>query len=175
VFIRAAVIAVAGCGLSACLSTGGHQHAAYRTANLRPYEVDGRRYNPQPTKHYEKKGLASWYSYPAGSRRTASGELFDGRRLAAAHKTLPLPCMVEVTNLDNGRRIKVRVNDRGPFVDGRIIDLTPAAAERLGFMGHGTARVKVKFLGPAPVADSGQIELAQADVPAQAAEGAAEF
>lgn len=157
-----AVLAVVG--LSACASSGvGRQAGSYRTGPLRPYEVDGRRYQPRIYSQYQEKGLASWYSYPARTRRTATGEWFDARELTAAHRTLPLPCMVEVTNLENGRSVKVRVNDRGPFVQGRIIDLSRAAADRLGFSGRGTAEVLVKFLGPAPVADSGEIRLAVVD------------
>ena len=160
---------LAALGLTACASSGANgPTAAYRTGALRPYEIGGQRYEPRVYSHYEEKGLASWYSYPAGTRRTASGEWFDARGLTAAHKTLPLPCMVEVTNLENGRSLKVRVNDRGPFVRGRIIDLSRAAADRLGFSGHGTAEVRVKFLGPAPMADSGEIRVA-ATGPAAAA------
>jgi rare lipoprotein A len=159
---RAAAM-LAALGLSACASGAGHPPAAYRTGALRPYEIGGHRYEPRVVSHYEEKGLASWYSYPAGTRRTASGEWFDARELTAAHKTLPLPCMAEVTNLENGRSIKVRVNDRGPFVHGRIIDLSRAAADRLGFAGRGLAEVRVKFLGPAPMADSGELRLAAVD------------
>ena len=154
---------LAALSLSACASSGGNRHLAaspYRSGPLRAYEVNGRRYTPRVYDHFEEKGLASWYSYPAGTRRTASGEWFDPRDMTAAHKTLPLPCLVEVTNLENGRSLKVRVNDRGPFVQGRIIDLSRAAADRLGFSGHGVARVKLKLLGPAPMADAGQIRLA---------------
>lgn len=162
---RLAAVAAVGLGLSACASGGHHDVAAYRSANLRAYTVAGKRYAPKVTKHYDEKGLASWYSYPNRSRPTASGEIFDGRVMAAAHKTLPLPCMVEVTNLENGKKIKVRVNDRGPFVRGRIIDLTPAAADKLGFRSKGMAKVRVKLLGPAPrVADSGEVMLAASDV-----------
>jgi len=154
---------IAALGLSACASSGHGPSATYRAANLQPYEVRGRRYEPRVVSHYEERGIASWYSYPAGQRRTATGEPFDGRKLTAAHKTLPLPCLVKVTNLDNGKSVTVRVNDRGPFVQGRIIDLSPAAAGKLGFRDRGLARVRVKFLGPAPVADSGVIQLAEAD------------
>ena len=150
-------------GLSACASGGGGPAAAYRTGALKPYEVGGQRYEPRIYSRFEEKGLASWYSYPAGTRRTASGEWFDARELTAAHKTLPLPCMVEVTDLENGRSIKVRVNDRGPFVRGRIIDLSRAAADRLGFSGRGVAEVRVKFLGPAPIAEAGGNRLAMVD------------
>jgi rare lipoprotein A len=160
---RLAAMGALGLGVTACAS-GHHEMATYKAANLKPYNVGGKHYAPKVTKHYEEKGLASWYSYPNRSRPTASGEIFDGRVMAAAHKTLPLPCMVEVTNLENGKKIKVRVNDRGPFVQGRIIDLTPAAADKLGFKGRGVAKVKVKLLGPAPrVAQSDRIMLAERD------------
>ncbi len=160
-------LAVVACGtllgLAACANgPGGGAPEAYRAANLRAYEVAGRRYQPQVVRRYEARGLASWYAYPRGARRTASGEWFDGRLLTAAHKTLPLPCLAEVTNLENGRKVTVRVNDRGPFVESRIIDLSPAAAERLGFKTRGVARVRVKFLGPATVADSGAVFMAAA-------------
>jgi rare lipoprotein A len=154
---------IAALSLSACASGGHGRPEAYRTANLRPYEVHGHRYAPRVVSHYDERGVASWYSYPAGQRRTATGEPFDGSKLTAAHKTLPLPCLVKVTNLDNGKSVTVRVNDRGPFVRGRIIDLSPAAAGKLGFRNKGLAHVRVKFLGPAPVADSGVILLAEAD------------
>lgn len=161
--MRLAAIGLVGAGLSACAS-GHHEMANYRPANLRSYEVNGKHYTPRVDKHYDEKGLASWYNYPGQKRRpTASGEVFDSGAMAAAHKTLPLPCMVEVTNLENGKKIKVRVNDRGPYVGGRIIDLTPAAAEKLGFRGKGVAKVRVKFIGPAKMADSGEVMVAEVD------------
>ena len=95
------------------------------------------------------EGVASWYGPGFDGRQTASGEIFDTSKLTAAHQTLPFDTLVRVTNLGNGLVVVVRVNDRGPFVDGRIIDLSRAAADRLGFGGKGVARVKVKFLGPA--------------------------
>jgi rare lipoprotein A len=147
-------------GLAACAGGPGAPEA-YRAANLRPYQVGGRSYRPEVPRHYEARGLASWYAYPYRTQRTASGEMFDAGRLTAAHKTLPLPCLVEVTNLANGRKVTVRVNDRGPFVDGRIIDLSPAAADRLGFRAQGLAEVRVKFLGPATLAQTDQVRLAQ--------------
>jgi rare lipoprotein A len=150
-------------GLAACASHGPGDASPYRAANLRPYEVGGRQYQPKAVRRYEEEGVASWYDYPAHSRRTASGEWFDARALSAAHKTLPLPCLVEVTDLENGRWIKVRVNDRGPFARGRLIDLSPAAADRLGMTRQGTARVRIRFLGPAPTADSGEIRVAVVD------------
>ena len=159
--------------LGGCASTGaGAGDAHYRAANLRPYEVNGQRYTPQAFSRYDAKGVASWYSYPSHTRHTATGEWYDPGRMTAAHKTLPLPCEVEVTNLENGRKVRVRVNDRGPYADGRIIDLSRAAAEKLGFTRAGTTRVRVKLLGPAAIADSDQIELAQA---APAGEDAAQL
>jgi rare lipoprotein A len=156
---------VAALGLSACANHGVDTGASlnFRAGPMRPYEVGGRRYEPHVYSHYDESGVASWYSYPAHTQRTADGEWFDAGALTAAHKTLPLPCIVEVTNLDNGRRVDVRVNDRGPFVPGRIIDLSRAAADRLGFAGHGTARVRVRLIGRPPEADASTTELAAAD------------
>ena len=85
---------------------------------------------------------------------SADGEMMDPGALTAAHKTLPLPSIVEVTNLETGKSIQVRVNDRGPFVAGRIIDLSRAAAEKLGVFGHGTAKVRVRYVGPAGPKDA---------------------
>jgi rare lipoprotein A len=152
----------AASALGACASGPGGGAGPYRTANLRPYEVNGRRYTPEAYRSYDAKGVASWYSYPSHTRKTATGEWYDPGLMTAAHKTLPLPCEVEVTNLQNGRKVRVRVNDRGPYADGRIIDLSRAAAEKLGFTRAGTTRVRVKLLGPAPLAQSDQIELAEA-------------
>ena len=116
-----------------------------------PYVVMGRRYVPmsvQESQTYQEIGVASWYGNETlrqqGGHMTANGEAFDPRQLTAAHKHLPLPTYVRVTNLSNNRSIIVRVNDRGPFVDGRIIDLSSGAARRLGFYDQGTARVQVE-------------------------------
>lgn len=116
-----------------------------------PYVVNGRRYVPmsvEKAKTYREKGVASWYGYETyrqkGGHMTANGEAFDPKGLNAAHKYLPLPTFVRVTNLENRRRIILRVNDRGPFVDGRIIDLSAGAAKELGFFKKGTARVLVE-------------------------------
>jgi len=94
---------------------------------------------------YKEVGLASWYGHRFNKKRTANGEVFDKSEYTAAHKTLPLPSVVKVTNLDNGRSILVRVNDRGPFVRGRILDVSENAAKKLGFWGNGTARVLVEL------------------------------
>lgn len=142
-------LAAASALLAACATHPAGDSGPYRAASLRPYEVNGQTYRPHIVTRYEQIGEASWYDYPAHSRRTAIGDWFDGGAMTAAHRTLPLPCLVEVTNLDNGRTIRVEVNDRGPFEQGRLIDLSRAAADRLGFSRQGTARVRVRFLGPA--------------------------
>jgi rare lipoprotein A len=95
---------------------------------------------------YSEKGLASWYGGKFHGRATASGEIYDMHDMTAAHKTMPLGTMVEVKNLDNGRKVRVKVNDRGPFVKGRIIDLSFAAAKEIEMVGPGTANVKVVVL-----------------------------
>jgi rare lipoprotein A len=117
---------------------------------MRPYQVKGVWYAPRYQPDYDEVGLASWYGPESPNRRTADGEPFDVDVPSAAHKTLPLPCWVQVTDLDTGRRIQVRVNDRGPFAPGRIIDLSPRAARDLGIVARGSARVRVRFLGLAP-------------------------
>jgi rare lipoprotein A len=117
-----------------------------------PYQVDGKWYAPKVDRDYDETGIASWYGDGFDGRLTANGELFDRRRLSAAHKTLPLPTLVEVENLENGRRVLVRVNDRGPFVGDRLIDLSHAAADELGFSAKGLARVRVRYVGEAEVA-----------------------
>ena len=101
------------------------------SGTMRAYQVRGRWYRPAEQPGYDETGLASWYGDQFNGRPTATGERFDMHALTAAHKTLPLPGLVEVTNLANGRRVVVRVNDRGPFVDNRIIDLSRGAAEAL--------------------------------------------
>lgn len=114
-----------------------------------PYKIAGRWYAPREDKRYDRVGVASWYGKDFHGRLTANGEIFDMNRLSAAHPTLPLPSMVEVRNLENGRRAIVRVNDRGPFAEDRLIDLSRAAARALGFEGQGLARVRVRYVGPA--------------------------
>ena len=116
-----------------------------------PYVVKGKRYVPMSMKEartYREKGIASWYGDETrrqkGGHMTANGEAFDPNGLSAAHKHLPLPVHVRVTNLENRRSIIVRVNDRGPFIEGRIIDLSAGAARRLGFYNRGTVRVLVE-------------------------------
>lgn len=117
---------------------------------MRRYQVNGRWYQPAEQPDYNETGTASWYGDQFNGRPTATGERFDMHALTAAHKTLPLPGLVEVTNLANGRRIVVRVNDRGPFVDDRIIDLSRGSAEALGLLTAGVGEVRVRYLGRAP-------------------------
>ena len=120
------------------------------SGTMRRYQVRGRWYQPVEQPGYDETGLASWYGEQFNGRPTATGERFDMHALTAAHKTLPLPGLVEVTNLANGRRIVVRVNDRGPFVDNRIIDLSRGSAEALGMLQAGVGEVRVRYLGRAP-------------------------
>jgi rare lipoprotein A len=112
----------------------------------------GERYKVlQSSNGFREKGLASWYGIDFHGRDTSSGEVYDMYEMTAAHKTLPLPTYVRVSNLDNGRSSIVKVNDRGPFIEGRIIDLSYAAAYRLGITGPGTANVEIIALEPAAV------------------------
>lgn len=111
-----------------------------------PYEINGQRFVPRNDPDYDRRGVASWYGDLFHGRLTSNGEIFDMERLSAAHPTLPLPSYVKVTNLDNGLSAVLRVNDRGPFRKGRVIDLSKRAAEVLGFKRAGTANVRVSYL-----------------------------
>ncbi|GAV19819.1 rare lipoprotein A [Mariprofundus micogutta] len=122
---------------------------SYKTGN--PYQVAGRWYRPMPgVSSYDESGVASWYGSDFHGKRTANGERYDMYTLSAAHKTLPMPTLVRVTNLENGRFVIVRVNDRGPFVKNRLIDLSYAAAKELGYTEKGTTRVRVQTLDKKP-------------------------
>ena len=129
-----------------------------RYGNHSPYEVFGKTYTVMPSsKGYREKGTASWYGSKFHGRRTSSGEPYDMHLATAAHKSLPLPTYAEVTNLDNGRKVIVKVNDRGPFKDDRIIDMSYGAALRLDMIRTGTARVEVRAIdvgGGGEVADT---------------------
>ncbi|HWI27283.1 MAG TPA: septal ring lytic transglycosylase RlpA family protein [Stellaceae bacterium] len=114
----------------------------------KPYQIDGIWYYPAVDWTYNETGIASWYGKEFSGKYTADGEVFDLNALTAAHRTLPLPSVVQVTNLENGRSIELRVNDRGPFARGRIIDVSRRAAQLLGFEQQGTAKVQVKILVP---------------------------
>ena len=111
-----------------------------------PYNVGGVWYYPARDLTYDETGIGSWYGDEFAGKLTANGEIFDPEMITAAHKTLPMPSVVRVTNLDNGRSLVVRVNDRGPFVPGRIIDLSRESARLLGFKDQGIAKVRVKLL-----------------------------
>src|SRR5271165_844926 len=117
----------------------------------RPYTVNGRTYVPTDNPTYRAEGIASWYGPDFHGRLTANGERYDMRGISAAHPTMPLPSYARVTNLDNGRSIIVRVNDRGPYVRNRIIDLSIGTARALNFYGHGLAHVRVEYVGRAPL------------------------
>ena len=120
----------------------------------KPYSVNGRTYVPSENLSYRAEGIASWYGPDFHGRLTANGEVFDMHAISAAHPTMPLPSYARVTNLDNGRSIIVRINDRGPYVRNRIVDLSIGTAKALNFYGHGLARVRVEYVGPAPLEGS---------------------
>jgi len=113
---------------------------------LQPYAIEGVRYEPQVQPAYSTVGTASWYGAPFHGRATANGETYDQEGFTAAHPTLPLGTRVKVTHLANGRAVILTVNDRGPFVDDRLIDVSRIAARRLGFKDAGLARVRVEAL-----------------------------
>jgi rare lipoprotein A len=132
--------------LAACQSNvqgarGGHFKIG------KPYQINGEWYFPRMVDNFREIGVASWYGHPFHGRKTANGEVYDMHGMTAAHPTLPLPSVARVTNLENGRSVTVRVNDRGPFAKKRIIDLSRRAAWELGFKDQGTAKVEVVYLG----------------------------
>jgi rare lipoprotein A len=118
----------------------------YKVGN--PYQINGVWYYPAEDPYYDQEGIASWYGDPFHGRQTANGEIYDMKDLTAAHKTLPMPVFVRVTNLENGRSLVLRVNDRGPFVANRIIDVSRRAAQLLGFQQQGITRVRVQVVDP---------------------------
>ncbi|RVD31404.1 septal ring lytic transglycosylase RlpA family protein, partial [Mesorhizobium sp. M4B.F.Ca.ET.017.02.2.1] len=117
----------------------------------KPYQVRGKWYYPKEDKRYRKVGLASWYGDAFHGRLTANGEVYDTAQLTAAHPTMPLPSYARVTNLETGSSVIVRVNDRGPYHEGRIIDVSQRAAQMLDYDKVGTAKVKVEYVGRAPL------------------------
>ena len=150
------VAALAALALASCVAPERPRHAGARAPARAvsdtpvkigpPYRVAGRTYYPRDERRYDEVGLASWYGLESG-RRTANGEAFRPSGISAAHRTLPLPCYVEVTALDTGRTILVRVNDRGPFRAGYVIDLSKGAAAALGVL-RGGVRVRVRRVEP---------------------------
>mgnify|MGYP000334553859 CR=1 FL=1 len=156
-------------GLSGCSSTPETGDAVPRAepyskyGNPASYKVLGQRYEVlRDNRGYRETGIASWYGPGFHGKRASSGETYDMNAMTAAHKTLRIPAYVEVTNLQNGRRAVLRVNDRGPFHDNRIIDLSFAAAQKLGVVGTGTALVEVRHIEPgeAPSQDPAPVQLA---------------
>jgi rare lipoprotein A len=142
-----ALVLVAGCGTTSPSPSSTGQGAVVGHYKLgAPYRIKGRLYRPEYDPAYSRVGVASWYGAAFHGLPTANGEVFDKEQITAAHPTLPLPSLVRVTNLENGRTIDVRVNDRGPFIGDRVIDLSQAAARQLGYESQGLARVKVEFL-----------------------------
>lgn len=180
--MRGALILAVISLLAACSSVGGARPSVRAPASqapvvrdpapivsgtMRPYQVRGRWYRPEEQPNYDEVGMASWYGSAHNGRPTSTGERFDMNALTAAHKTLPLPGMVEVTNLETGQRVVVRINDRGPFVEGRIIDLSREAADELGLLAKGVGRVRVRYLGRAPrLGGGGTVLTAEARTPA---------
>lgn len=150
------LLLIAGCILmNACSETKlasyavkegqtGQEGSGYKIG--KPYQIQGVWYYPAEDYKYEETGIASWYGPDFHGKYTANGEIFDQNEVSAAHRTLPMPSFVRVTNLDNGRSLVVRVNDRGPFAHSRIIDLSRRAAQLLGIEQQGTARVKVEIM-----------------------------
>ncbi|MCP3469850.1 septal ring lytic transglycosylase RlpA family protein [Bradyrhizobium sp. CCGUVB1N3] len=125
----------------------------------KPYVVAGKTYVPEEDANYRAEGLASWYGDDFHGRLTANGEIFDMGSLTAAHPTLPMPCYARVTNLSNGKSLIVRVNDRGPYHGNRLIDVSNKAAELLEFKGNGVAKVRVEYVGRAPLEGSDDRQL----------------
>jgi rare lipoprotein A len=170
--IAVAVLALAGCaetrsGPKAAVQGQARSSGGYKIGES--YQVKGVWYYPKEDFSYDETGIASWYGPGFHAETTANGESFDQNELTGAHKTLPMPSLVRVTNLDNGRSIIVRINDRGPFVPGRIIDLSRRSAQLLGFEGQGSAKVRVAILAEesravAAAARAGQAGVSVADI-----------
>jgi rare lipoprotein A len=166
------LLATVGFAVSGCGGRGNNERLGERVIPLgqpvpkgggyytvgKPYEIGGAWYTPREDPNYDRVGSASWYGELFHGRRTANGEIYDMDRLSAAHPTLPLPVYARVTNLNNGRSIVVRINDRGPYARDRIIDLSRRSAELLAFRSHGTATVRVKYLGRAPLSGDDSYE-----------------
>lgn len=148
----AALLGLAAAALFGCAGPEGDSAGAGRGSGSgsykvgSPYQINGVWYTTREDFHYDETGIASWYGPGFHARRTANGEIFDQDTLTAAHPTLQMPALARVTNLENGRSIVLRINDRGPFANGRILDVSRRAAELLGFRQQGTARVRVQIL-----------------------------
>ncbi|MAB15361.1 MAG: hypothetical protein CMI59_15850 [Parvibaculum sp.] len=157
-------LALAACSSTPSPSSGSIPSSAgtahYKVGN--PYRVGSIWYYPKENTSYDHTGIASWYGPQFHGKRTANGEIFDENKLTAAHPTLPLPVLVRVTNLENGKSLIVRVNDRGPFAAGREIDLSKEAAKELGYMRKGTTKVRVQYIARAALPGDPGYSLLQA-------------
>jgi rare lipoprotein A len=177
--IAFAAMSLAGCAETTLVTNGSK--IATEDSNAvppyklgKPYQIDGAWYYPKVDYDYNETGIASWYGPNFHGKSTANGEVFDQNAMTAAHKTLPMPTVVRVTNLENGRSIEVRINDRGPFKNNRVIDLTKRGAQLLGFEGQGTARVRVQVMKEDSILLANKVggaQLAYAGVPEPQASG----
>lgn len=174
--LMAAAVALSGCAETRLAahtakeisgSTTPRKAGAYKVG--KPYQIAGTWYYPGENYDYVEEGVSSWYGPSFDGKLTANGEVYDMLDLTAAHRTLPLPSIVRVTNLANGRSVVLRINDRGPFAKSRIIDVSKRAADILGFIPQGTARVRVELLADESRALKAEILTAQGDMPAVAA------
>ncbi|GAB6038051.1 septal ring lytic transglycosylase RlpA family protein [Fundidesulfovibrio butyratiphilus] len=154
--ITALVLVLFCLALAACSSKKPVVYTGKGTQ--RPYTIRGKTYYPLASAHgFAEEGVASWYGPDFHGKRTACGETYDMCEMTCAHKVLPMNTMLSVTNLENGRQVHVRVNDRGPFVSGRIVDLSRGAALALGMTGKGTARVRLATVGAIPGQKDGEL------------------
>lgn len=152
ILVLASVFALNACSTGTGLTGGSYSQSSaikgknglYKIGN--PYKILGKWYYPKEDYSYTETGVASWYGADFHAKYTANGEVYDMNTLTAAHRTLPLPSIVKVTNLSNGRSLILRVNDRGPFAKDRIIDVSKRGAQLLGYQGQGTTKVKVELL-----------------------------
>ncbi len=148
-----------GCGVSSQLKTSSPPIPGVKIGS--PYKIAGKWYTPKADPTYNQVGVASWYGAAFHNKKTANGETYNMNALTAAHTTLPMPSYVRVTNLENNRSLLLRVNDRGPFVDNRLIDVSRRGAQLLGFEKRGTTRVRVTAVeGP-----NAQVNIMQSDIP----------
>jgi rare lipoprotein A len=191
--MRIALAVTAGAWLAACSSTPRHGNA--RISSLPPpgnvpdavpraeprsshgnppfYEVNGQRYVVMASSdNYVERGVASWYGPDFHGHNTSTGERYDMYGMTAAHKTLPIPCYARITNLSNGRSVVVRINDRGPFVGNRIVDLSYSAATRLDIVRTGTAFVELRTIGPGSAITPVTTTIVAAPAPASAPDAA---
>ena len=146
-FVKILAVVLIISSLSACSLTSTRSSKSSAKHAGKSYVIKGKRYYILPSAEgFKEKGLASWYGEPFHGRKTANGETYDMNKISAAHKTLPLNTWVEVKNLDNNKTMPIRINDRGPFIDGRIIDLSRAAAEEMGMMKAGVAKVSIRAI-----------------------------